>query len=174
MHGVIKNHGGAIVVFSEPGVVTTFSIYLPVYDRRRAATIHEPDPVPRGNDEHILFVDDEEALASLGKSMLEDLGYRVTTWTDSSEALAAFRSKPQDFDLVITDQTMPHLNGGDLATALLEIRPTLPIILRTGYSTTMSFEKAKAIGIEELLFKPTTMQALGEAIRRALDQSGKG
>lgn len=174
VHGVIKNHGGAIAVYSEMGVGTTFSIYLPVYDRRRAAIIHEPDSLPRGNGEHILFVDDEEALVSLGISMLEDLGYRVTTWTDSSEALAAFRSRPQDFDLVITDQAMPRLNGGDLARALLEIRPTLPIILLTGYSTTMSFEKAKAIGIGELLFKPYTMQALGEAIRRALERSEKG
>lgn len=174
VHGVIKNHGGAIAVLSEPGVGTTFSIYLPVYERLQAAIIHESDSMPRGNGEHILFVDDEEALVSLGKSMLEVLGYRVTTWTDSSEALAAFRSQPQDFDLVITDQTMPHLNGGDLATALLGIRPTLPIILLTGYNATMSFEQAKAIGIRELLFKPNTMQALGEAVRRALDQSGKG
>jgi PAS domain S-box-containing protein len=174
VHGVIKNHGGAIAVLSEPGVGTTFSIYLPVYERLQATVIHESDPLPLGYGEHILFVDDEEALVSLGKSMLEELGYRVTTKTDSSEALAAFRSQPQDFELVITDQTMPHLTGADLATALLEIRPTLPIIMVTGYSTTMSPEKAKVIGIGELLFKPYTMQALGEAIRRALDQNGKG
>jgi len=167
--GVVKNHGGAIVVSSELGVGTTFSIYLPVYERLQAAISHESDSVPRGNGEHIMFVDDEEALVTLGKSMLEDLGYRVTTWTDSSEALAAFRSKPQDFDLVITDQTMPHLNGGELATALLGIRPTLPVILLTGYSTIMTFEKAKEIGIGELLIKPNTMQALGKAIHRALE-----
>ncbi|MGI9166403.1 MAG: PAS domain S-box protein, partial [Pyrinomonadaceae bacterium] len=173
VHGVIRNHEGAIVVSSELGVGTTFSVYLPVYDRPPARIVDESDSVSRGQGEHILFVDDEEALASLGQSMLEDLGYRVTPMVDSVEALAAFRSQPEDFDLVITDQAMPRLSGADLATALLEIRPALPVILVTGYSAGMTHEKARATGIREMLPKPCPIQALGEAIRRSLVQTEK-
>jgi CheY-like chemotaxis protein len=168
VHGVIKNHGGAITVSSEPGVGATFSVYLPVSDCQASPVVQNSVLLPRGNGEHILFVDDEEALVSVGKSMLEQLGYRVTARTDSGEALAAFRAEPGDFDLIITDQIMPQMDGADLARALLQIRPTLPVILTTGYSTSMSPEKAKAIGIGELLLKPNTMQTLGDAIRRAL------
>lgn len=168
VHGVIKNHGGMITVDSQPGLGSSFNIYLPVYDDQPDAVVHKSVPTPRGNGEHILFVDDEDALVSLGKSTLEDLGYRVTTRTDGVEALAAFKLDPEDFDLVITDQTMPHMNGSDLSRELLQIRPGLPVILATGYSATMSPEKAKAIGIREFLFKPNTMHELGEAIRRAL------
>jgi CheY-like chemotaxis protein len=105
--------------------------------------------------------------------MLEHLGYRVTTRTDSIGALELFRSQPEDFDLVITDQTMPYLSGADLATALLETRLALPVILVTGYSSEINREKAKAIGIGEFLTKPNTMQALGETIRRVLGQRRK-
>jgi PAS domain S-box-containing protein len=173
VHGVIKNHGGAISVSSEPGVGTTFSIYLPVYDGLHASVVRESDPVPRGNGEHILFVDDEDALVGLGKSMLEHLGYRVTAMTDSVQALTAFRSQPKDFDLVITDQTMPRLKGADLARALLEIRSGLPVILVTGHSSVITAEKAKAIGIGALLFKPNMMLALGKTIQRVLGASKK-
>ncbi len=100
--------------------------------------------------------------------MLEDLGYRVTTKTDSVDALAVFTAQPEDFDLVITDLTMPHLSGDDFATALLKIRPSLPVILVTGYSAAMTPEKAKAIGVRELRYKPNTISEMGEAIRRAL------
>jgi len=173
VHCIIKNHGGVIVVSSELGEGTTFSIYLPVYDRRHRALDKKTDHLPRGNGEHILFVDDEEVLVSLGKSMLEYLGYRVTTRTDSIGALEIFRSQPEDFDMVITDQTMPHLSGADLATALLETRPALPVILVTGYSSDINHEKAKAIGIRELLSKPNTIQSLADSIRRVLGQSRK-
>lgn len=168
VHGVVKNHGGAIEVSSELGAGTTFSIYLPVSDRQPGVVAHNSNPVPSGNGEHILLVDDEEALISVGSSVLEHLGYRVTSRTDSLEALATFTARPGDFDLVITDQTMPELNGTDLAKELLQIRPNLPVILLTGYSFAINAEKAKAIGIRELLAKPTRMLELGEAIGRAL------
>jgi PAS domain S-box-containing protein len=170
VHGVIKNHGGAITVYSEPEVGTSINIYLPVLDTKPVDRDQASIYTPPGHGERILFVDDEEALVLLGKSTLEHLGYRVLTMTDSVKALAVFRSRPHEFDLVITDQTMPQLNGADLAKALLEIRPELPIVLSTGYTSqgTMNPEKANALGIRELLFKPNTLQALAEAIQRAL------
>ncbi|MCM3870340.1 MAG: PAS domain S-box protein [Pyrinomonadaceae bacterium] len=171
VHGIISNHGGVITVHSEPEIGTTFNIYLSAYDGQMGAAAEQCVAVSRGNGEHILFVDDEEALVSVGKSILENLGYRVTTSTNSVEALAAFSLQPRHFDLVITDQTMPHLNGADLASALLRIRPGLPVIMTTGYSTAISPEKARAIGVRELLSKPNTTQTLGEATRRALGQS---
>jgi CheY-like chemotaxis protein len=173
VHGVIKHHGGAIAVQSQPGVGTTFSVYLPAFGGQAADAVHQPGLVPAGNGEHVLFVDDEEPLTLLGKSTLEHLGYRVTTKANGAEALMAFRAEPSAFDLVITDQTMPHMTGADLATALLQIRPELPVILVTGYSGTMSSERAKALGIRELLLKPNTMQAMGQAIRSALGPIGR-
>jgi len=127
----------------------------------------------KGNGEHILFVDDEAPLAALGKSMLERLGYRVTAQTDSLQALNTFSEQSDRFDLVITDQTMPNLSGAELAKLILKIRPELPVILATGYSTTINPDKAKSIGIREMLLKPNTIQTLGDAIERALGRNGK-
>ena len=171
VHGIVKQLEGVVSVYSEVGRGTTFNIYLPLHDREATSALPAPNPVAEGNDEHILFVDDEESLAALGKSMLERLGYRVTAETSSVEALKIFRAQPNDFDLVITDQTMPHMSGVEFAKVLLEIRPELPVILATGYSTAINPEKAHAIGIREFLFKPNTAQALGEAIQRSLSVS---
>jgi CheY-like chemotaxis protein len=174
VHGVVKRHDGMISIYSEPGKGTTFNLYFPVHEFETQMAVPEPASIPMGNGERILFVDDEVPLATLGKSMLERLGYRVTVQTSSLEALAAFSAQSDQFDLVITDQTMPGLSGAELARLLLEIRPELPVILATGYSTTINPERAKAIGIRELLLKPNTTQSLGEAIRRALCPNGKG
>lgn len=173
VHGVIRSHGGEIEVFSEVGVGTTIRIYLPAYNHVQEPVKCQSQAVLLGNGEHILLVDDEEALVSLGKVMLEELGYCVTTSTDSVEALATFKTHPDRFDLVIPDQRMPHLMGLDLATALMDIQPTLPVILLTGYCNTMSPDTAKETGIRELLLKPTTFQVLGESIRHALDENRK-
>jgi CheY-like chemotaxis protein len=168
VHGIVKKLGGVISVYSEVGSGTAFTLYLPAHDGEATVARQEVDVVPAGSGEHILLVDDEESLASLGKSMLEHLGYRVTTEVDSLQALKTFSNHPHDFDLVITDQTMPHMSGVDLAKVLLEIRPRMPIILATGYSTAINAEKARALGIQEFLLKPHTAQSLGEAIRRGL------
>jgi signal transduction histidine kinase/ActR/RegA family two-component response regulator len=173
VHGVIKRHEGTIAVYSEPGNGTTFNLYFPVHEIETQTPVMESITIPKGNGERILFVDDEAPLAALGKSMLERLGYRVTAQTSSVEALATFSAQSDQFDLVITDQTMPSLSGADLARLMLEIRPELPVILATGYSTTINPEKAQAIGIRELLFKPNTTQSLSAAIRRALGARGE-
>jgi PAS domain S-box-containing protein len=173
VHGIVKSHGGAISVYSEASMGTTFTLHLPVYSRPATELPHRSTVVPPGNGEHVLFVDDEESLASLGKAMLERLGYRVTTEISSIEALKVFRSRPHDFQLVITDQTMPHMSGVELARVMRGIRPDLPVILATGFSTKINAEQAQAIGIQELLLKPNTAQSLGEAIRRALKSNSK-
>jgi len=173
VHGVVKRHGGAISVYSESGRGTTFNLYFPVDETQPSAAVAELTTPAKGNGERILFVDDEAPLAALGKSMLERLGYRVTAQTNSLDALATFSAQPGQFDLVITDQTMPNLSGAELAKLLLKIRPELPVILATGYSTTINAEKANAIGIREMLLKPNTTQAMGDAIRRALGRNEK-
>jgi len=103
--------------------------------------------------------------------MLESLGYEVTTRTSSIEALELFRRKPNAFDLVITDMTMPNMTGDKLTQAIMEVRPDIPVILCTGYSNQITKLQAKAIGIETFLFKPVVMDKLARAIRNAVDKT---
>jgi two-component system NtrC family sensor kinase len=168
VHGIVKNHDGGIVVRSEPGVGTTFQIYFPVFESEVVAAPAAARPVPRGAGEHVLFVDDEEALARMGRAVLERLGYRVTHHTNSTEALAAFRAQPAAFDLVVTDYNMPGLNGVELGKQLLGARPDLRIILSTGFSATVNDEVARELGFCELMPKPYDMRCLGETVRRVL------
>lgn len=116
-----------------------------------------------------MFVDDEEAVAEIGQKFHEYLGYEVAVRTSSLEALELFWAKADQFDLVITDMTMPNMTGERLAREILAIRPGIPNILCTGFSEYMSEEKAKALGIRELVMKPRAMKDLASAVRRALD-----
>jgi CheY-like chemotaxis protein len=118
---------------------------------------------------HILFVDDDAILVELGKDMLEGLGYSVTAFMDSTEALKYFSLFPDRFDAVITDQTMPSITGLQLAKTLLNIRPGIPIILWTGYSEGVSMDTALQAGIRTLLIKPVVKRELAEAMSQILD-----
>lgn len=168
VHGIVRNHGGAIVVQSELGKGTTFHIFLPRIESENTTKARPTQPFPRGN-ERILFVDDESDIASMGKKTLERLGYEVIATTTSTEALDTFRTHHDRLDLVITDQTMPHMTGGMLAKELLSIRDDIPIILCTGYSEVITKEKAEAIGIRAFLMKPLVTRDLAMTIRRVLD-----
>lgn len=169
VYGIVRDHDGAILVSSERGKGTTFNIYFPVREDLVAEQINTSDPSPQGCGQRVLLVEDEVPLAILGKKRLERLGYKVTMHTGSVEALESFQSSPDEFDLVITDYNMPRMNGADLARSILSLRPKLPVILVTGYGNAISTEGVAAIGIRELLMKPTTMKTLGEAVSRALE-----
>lgn len=169
-YGVIKEYGGEITVDSQLGRGTVFHIYLPQSGEEAVAVDSTVADLPRGK-ERILFVDDEDLLAELGKKMLERLGYQVTVKTKSFEALGTFQNQPYDFDLVITDQTMPGMTGLDMARRMLQIRHNIPIILCTGYSARVDEEKAKSQGIKEFAMKPLNNSTIARLIRKVLDAS---
>ena len=167
VHGIIANHGGAITVESRIGQGTTFTIVLPRTDAIVESEMDWSMPIQR-RQARILFVDDEESLIQLGQKMLKELGYEAIACKNSLEALDAFRADPYHYDVVITDQTMPNLTGDALARELLSIRPELPIILCTGFSYTMTPEKAQSMGIRAYLRKPILTHELAQTIYHVL------
>ncbi|MEW6594111.1 MAG: response regulator [Thermodesulfobacteriota bacterium] len=170
VHGIVKEHGGAVVAASEPGKGTVFEVYFPCHEVEQLSAVTAERALPRGR-ERILFVDDEPVLARLGEEMLTRLGYRVTAFTSSVEALQAVAGRPDGFDLVVTDLTMPKMTGLELARRLTA---DLPVVLCTGYSEEAVEEAAREIGIACCLRKPLDLQELALAVRAALDDNKAG
>ncbi len=168
IHGIIADYGGAITVESELGKKTTFTVYFPVIEQEELPLGKDAEEIPLGT-ERVLFIDDEELLAEMGQDLLERLGYSVTVRQSSLDALSTFQNCPDDFDIIITDQTMPGMTGSDLARRILQIRPDIPIILCTGYSNLIDEEKAKSLGIKEFAVKPLTKGKIAKLLRKVLD-----
>lgn len=168
VHGVVMNCNGALCVDSVPGQGTRFEIYLPAAEASMKRSEPEMERSVPGGSGKILFVDDEPALAEVGKLMLERLGYQVVSTTDPLEALKIFTEDPQRFDAVVTDMTMPQMTGVELARKLMERRPDIPIMLCTGYSEHVDKERAERLGIRGFMMKPCTLRAYGDMVHRIL------
>ncbi|MEN8136357.1 MAG: PAS domain S-box protein [Thermodesulfobacteriota bacterium] len=170
VHRAIKDYRGFISVESEPEKGTNFKVYLPAVTKDLALSGNgeKEKNLPRGN-ERILVVDDEKTIADMLEAFLEGLGYTVTAIMNSSDALEKIRAKPDQFDLLITDQTMPRLSGFEMAQAALQITSDLPIILFTGHSSVVSETDALEIGIKKYAFKPIKLNQLAKTVRGLLD-----
>jgi len=167
---IVQNHSGMITVDSEPGEGSTFHVFFPQVAQEEVQKKGEIECLPHGN-ERILLVDDEEMLLKMGSKMLERQGYQITVKTSGMKALKTFKSNPDKFDLVITDQSMPGMAGSELAVELLKIRQDIPVILCTDYSAKISKEKAQELGIKEFYYKPLDRVKLVKTIRKVLDEN---
>jgi CheY-like chemotaxis protein len=171
VHGIVESHQGAVDLRSEVGQGTVVTIYLPASTSRL-----ENKPASRalpGHGERVMYVDDEEALVFLIDRALTKMGYRVSGFPDSTVALSVFRARPDDFDVVITDLSMPRLSGPDLAVELRRIRPEVPIIMTSGFVRTEDVRTAERLGINQLVYKASTIDELGAVLAREIARVGK-
>ncbi|MCP4162556.1 MAG: response regulator [Deltaproteobacteria bacterium] len=169
VQGIILNHGGVVKAESKSGIGTTFHIYLPSAESGYREEMEENSDY-HGSKERIFLVDDEEQLIKLGKKLLERLNYKVTVEKNPTKALSTFKEKPYDFDLIITDMTMPGITGDILSREILKIRPEIPIIICTGYSDLINEEKARKIGVSDYIMKPLGKSELGKVVKDVLDK----
>ena len=170
VHAIIKNHGGAIKIQSQVGKGTQVDVYLPVYEGEDESIKPETTKVSFGSAERIMIVDDEDQLLKVLTETLRGLGYQVFPFVRPVEALQAFEENPTGFDLVITDQTMPHMTGFFLASRIRQTRNDLPIILMTGYDQLEDPKKLETLGIQTVLLKPFKKGVLGETLRKILEK----
>ena len=170
VHGIVKSHKGAIAVASTSGEGTNFDIFLPRIESGQAPEAQPIEPTKR-DKEVVLLVDDEEMMVDVTGQILERLGYAVVAKTNSIDALETFQEKPDEFDLVITDQLMPNMTGMQLAEKLIAIRPEVPVILCSGFPEKICPEELKNTGIKEFIAKPIGKQEIAAIVRKVLDEA---
>ena len=171
VHGIVKAHDGAIAVESRVGEGTAFRIYFPALLERQPSRARPRPTAATGQGEHVLCVDDEPALVELLRDQLQTLGYRVSAYVSPLEALSDFLAHPLDFDVLLTDFTMPGMSGADLAERILKVRPDIPVVMATGYGHVVTEERVRELRVRPLLQKPFSMAVLGEAIQDALSSA---
>jgi CheY-like chemotaxis protein len=167
VYGIVKQHRGFIDLQTEPGVGTTFHVYLPVFEAGETEEVEEDSSVAYGRGETILLVEDHESLAEAGRQILEAQGYRTLAAINGRQALEMLDGI--GVDLVITDVVMPVMGGKALMLALSETHPDLPVLAVTGYTLEEEIEKLREAGFSDVLHKPFDASALARAVRRALD-----
>jgi PAS domain S-box-containing protein len=170
VHGIVTDLGGGIDVQSEPGVGSTFTVFLP-WQSNIAPPAREVTAVPAGRGETVLLVDDEEALVRLGEELVAELGYEPVGYTSSRAALEAYRADPARFDVVLSDETMPELTGSEMAMAVRQLRSDLPIVLMSGLVTPALTQRAREAGVTEVLAKPLVARDIARALAAALGRT---
>ncbi len=169
VHAIMQDHDGVVALESEVGQGTEIRCFFPLLETEAAATEAAHAARTQGKGENILFLDDEPSLARIGARRLIMLNYRVAEFTDPRQALAHFTQHSEDIDLVVTDFTMPHMTGLDLARTLYQVRPNVRIILLTGFVDDMDEQRLRDSGICRVLRKPVTMDELSQAVREVLE-----
>jgi signal transduction histidine kinase/ActR/RegA family two-component response regulator len=172
VHGIIESLGGKISVKSQPGKGSKFDILFPVSDVEISENEFKKTATIKTGSERILFIDDEIALARLGKQMLGHYGYIVTMSVNPLKALDLFRQDPNQFDMVITDLTMPNMSGNELIAEMIAIRPDIPVIICSGHSDLIDSDITDQKGIKAFLAKPVRMIDLNNKIREVFDGGG--
>ncbi|PAW67768.1 MAG: hypothetical protein B9S34_04685, partial [Opitutia bacterium Tous-C1TDCM] len=168
VHGIVRSHRGAIDVDSTPGNGTTFHIYLPTAGEGKQASDQELAEAPRGGGEYVCVVDDEEVVGSCTKLVLESRGYRTLIFASAEACLEELEANPGHCAVLVTDQTMPGMQGTELAAALRRLSPGIPIVIMSGYFSKISPQALDELGQIELLAKPFTTDELAHAVHRAL------
>ena len=168
VHGIMRSHDGVISVHSQQGKGTCFNLYVPATDGHAAQESRPVRDAPMGNGQRVLYVDDEDSLVVLATRMLDQLGYQVTGFIDPQEALRAFAAAPHEFDVIVTDLSMPGMSGFALARDIQTLRPDVPIVLTSGYVRPEDREAARQHGIRDVILKPDTIDELGHTLDRVL------